>query len=886
MTELPTEPPGDGLTVADLLADLAEVARLLADRITAGDVLDAYLLAAGAVQIVEDHLQRDSLALRRAAGHLRDRGVPAWITFVLSALATGCERLRALRPSERRTARWRDESARLRDTLARRLIAPPGVAAPLGDEITLARRLTGRVAALHPGLPGAVLRIPSCFRSFDQHPDDMVVLATRYAGKYPERDRAVLVLGVRTSGSYLAPLVAAALLAQGFTEVRSETARPEHRLRTPVRRSSRWVTRRGGRVAIVDDPPTTGHAVRQVARQVVRGGVAERALTLLLPLFDEVPAPLRTYDSIVLPVGEWSIHRRLEPAAAAAALASLWGRPPAGVHHLPGDPDLPGRGHHRALFDVVSPDGERRTVVAAGAGVGYFGRHALAVARALPGYLPRTHGFVDGVVFRDWLPADQRLGAVCAEDVPELAGYVRARAAALPAADDHSARLAGRQPVWEAGSRVLQEGYGRLGVLLRPVLLDPVLRGLCSVPRPSVIDGATGVTHWFRDQGALRKVHADVRAFANTDLACYDPVYDLAGIDPGARDAGVVAALRDAMACDDERFLIYQLVHLWDRRRTGAAAHRESARAVQRYVAGALLSGLTRSQDGPLCALDVDGVLESDALGFPIITPSAALALRSVIAHGYRPVLATGRSLDEVRERCESYGLTGGVAEYGAVAYDHSTGTVLDRVPAADQRTLAEVRDALCSTPGVSVDQDYRHIVRAHRSGPDGNRRSLPAALVRTVLAGIGTGHRLRVIDGDGQTDLVAAGVDKGGGLRALADLLGTCTDPQGIALAVGDSAADLPMLALARHSYAPANADAQVRAAGVHLLRRGYAAGLAQAVQRLIGHRPGSCPMCRPPVPTAGSAALLTLLDAQRAGARGLPVAVVRGLRHRLRGA
>ncbi|MGH3794040.1 MAG: HAD family hydrolase [Pseudonocardiaceae bacterium] len=874
--------------VADLLADLAEVTRRLSERLAAGDVLDAYLLAAGAVQIVEDHLQRDPLALRRAASYLRDRGLPAPICVVLTTVATGWELLRSLRPAERRTARWRDESARLRDVLARRLIAAPDVTDPplsrSAEQLAVLRRLRDQVPALHPRLAAAVLRIPSCFRSFDQHPDDMVVLAARYAGRYPARDRAVLVLGVRTSGSYLAPLVAAALVAEGFTDVRTETARPEHRLRTPVLRSSRSVTRRGGRVAVVDDPPTTGHAMRTVAQQLIRSGIAEQTVTLLLPLFDDdVPAPLRTYDSITLRFGEWSIHQRLEPAAVEAALSSLLARPALSVHRRPGYAGEPGRGHVRVLIDVGLPDDERRTVLATGAGVGYFGRYALAVAGALPEYVPRTYGFVEGVVFRDWLPDDRRLGALNPDEVPLLAKYVQARAAALPVATDHSAGLAGRQPAWEAASRVLQPGYGRLGVLLRPLLLDPLARGLCSVRHPSVIDGATELPHWFRERGALRKVKADVRAFANTDLACYDPVYDLAGIDPGSRDRAVVTALREAMPCDAERFLIYELVHLWDRERAGVAAHRAGARAVQRYVAQQLLGGLVTSATGPLCAVDLDGVLESDALGFPIITPSAALALRSLIAHGHRPVLVSGRCLDEVRERCENYGLVGGVAEYGALAYDHGTGTVRDQVPAADLRVLARLREVVRETPGLFVDEDYRSIVRAYRTGPDGQRRSLPADVVRGVLDELGAADRVRVIGGNGQTDLVAAGVHKGEGLRSLAAMLGTSADPRGIALAVGDSAADLPMLAMAGLAFAPANADAEVRAAGVRVLRRGYAAGLAQAVRRLLGHRPGTCPVCRPPVLSARSRTLLTLLDAQRAGARGLPVAVARGLGRRL---
>ena len=76
---------------------------------------------------------------------------------------------------------------------------------------------------------------------------------------------------------------------------------------------------------------------------------------------------------------------------------------------------------------------------------------------------------------------------------------------------------------------------------------------------------------------------------------------------------------------------------------------------------------------GALCAIDIDGVLETSPLGFSSLTPTGAVTLRAVTLHGYRPILATGRSLDEVRERCAAYHLAGGVAEYGAVVYNHGT---------------------------------------------------------------------------------------------------------------------------------------------------------------------------------------------------------------------
>jgi hypothetical protein len=72
-----------------------------------------------------------------------------------------------------------------------------------------------------------LLRMPACFRSFDMQPADTACLGGDYAPSVA--GRPVLVVGVRTSGSYLAPLVAAALHALGAEAV-TITARPGHPL--------------------------------------------------------------------------------------------------------------------------------------------------------------------------------------------------------------------------------------------------------------------------------------------------------------------------------------------------------------------------------------------------------------------------------------------------------------------------------------------------------------------------------------------------------------------------------------------------------------------------------------------------------------------------------
>jgi hypothetical protein len=104
-------------------------------------------------------------------------------------------------------------------------------------------------------------------------------------------------------------------------------------------------------------------------------------------------------------------------------------------------------------------------------------------------------------------------------------------------------------------------------------------------------------------------------------------------------------------------------------------------------------------------------------------------------------------------------------------------------------------------------------------------------------------------VAGDSQTDFVISRIDKGLGLLALLRDLGDVTvGPSGepLALAVGDSRTDLPMLCLARLARAPRNAQPELARAGIQLTRRPYQAGLAAAVADLLGHPPAACTACR----------------------------------------
>src|SRR5207302_611064 len=116
-------------------------------------------------------------------------------------------------------------------------------------------------------------------------------------------------------------------------------------------------------------------------------------------------------------------------------------------------------------------------------------------------------------------------------------------------------------------------------------------------------------------------------------------------------------------------------------------------------------------------------------------TPTAALGLRSLLAHGFRPVLATGRSADDVRDRCRAWGLSGGVAEYGAVTYgtDRDELHIAPLTPAGND-ALRRLREVLDDDPDVDLDPCHRASVRASRRG-DGVARGLTSEQTHRALA-------------------------------------------------------------------------------------------------------------------------------------------------------
>lgn len=882
--------------------DLAALAPLLVREVRRGSWLDAFLIAAGLNQIVDDWLNPEVYPLDNAAEYLAVQGRIGG--RAAKALSGVCRGMGGRRPGARRVTRWARRLAGIVEALAGTVATAEDP--PSRVRIELLASCTSLVNAaqeLPVGVRRSMIRLPACFRNLDQQPADLARLAGEVRHRWPDRQRPLVVVGVRTSGSYQAPLCAAYLKAAGWEHVEVLTVRPGRRLLPVERALVRSAMRRGGLGLLVDDPPVTGTALATAARLLESAGATPETIVPLIQLCPGgggLPAALGRYPSVVLPPDAWAIAERFSVEAVQRDLSALVGP---GTSVLRAEraplPSPPGaRGHRRALYRVTLRDDQagtrtERHLLVEGVGLGWLGTVTPKTAAAVPRFSPEMFGINDGLLYREWLPDEQRV------DAPEgqlltsaIAAYVTERRRALAVPGDMSLRLVGHKPVWEVASSMLSGVFGRAWPVAKVAVVDRVVRQLLHVDEPSVVDGRTDPAWWFSRDSSERgvvKVQPANRSFSHLGLACFDPAFDLAGATARTLDPAFPRRLRRAYAelgnapVDEERCLLYELAHLWDRERRhpeeAAELRRARSRALQRYFADVYLADVTPSSSGPLCALDVDGVLETEHLGFPSLTPAAARALRALMLHGYRPVLATGRSVDEVAERCRAYRLAGGVAEYGAVTYTSEGRRVRGLVAPGAAAALERVRSALREVEGVQVDRDYQFAVRAYTGGAGGARRGLAPETTAACLERAGA-DGIRAIPGDGQTDFVVEGWDKGVGLRALADELSRRDGSQParpFALAVGDTASDLAFAGLAARACAPAHARAALGAAGFEIMRLPYQAGLAQAVAGLLGHEPGACSICRPSPLSAGRELLLTLLAAQERGGRGLVTQAVK---------
>lgn len=536
-------------------------------------------------------------------------------------------------------------------------------------------------------------------------------------------------------------------------------------------------------------------------------------------------------------------------------------------------------------------------------GWGWVGYHAYIAGTRLAGFVPRVIGLRNGLLFSEWIEGKNQISdsqqpvTIAGERLVDpdnmllrLSTYVAKRVEQLRLAEDpYPVRNWGGaifpvRTAWDELVEILRDAYSSfiVGRLKAPALR----RGLQQYvsPVPTLIDGQMKLDEWITTSTGIYKVDFEHYNCIRAAIKTADPAYDLAAAvfefqlsEPAEQKLLEEYRRSSGDQTIEHRLTLYKLVYAVYVMQQAAmrafdkpsAQEREAANQryisirnfliyqMQRFCAGAvtkipirdpdLMRAFEESADiqpgyptwsKRLFFLDLDGVFDRLLLGsgiFPHTTVSGPIALLLLRAGGFSVVLNTGRSVEHVRHYCRTYHLPGGVAEHGCVFVDAIEGRELVLIDAATAERMGQCREAIKAMPGVFIDPGYQYSIRAYRY--DGQctvalgGNEVQQLLMRSEY------DLLTFITGPQETYIVPKALDKGTGLSAVRKYLGGIDELIG---AIGDSVPDLPMLEVAKFSYAPANCSLKVRETAsnrvnLHIMHQPYQPGLLAAVQDLL---------------------------------------------------
>jgi len=742
-------------------------------------------------------------------------------------------------------------------------------------------------------------RIPAAFRSQDLTHFDVLRLGSKFMEAFPERGRNILVVGLRTAGSYLAPLLRAYLQSNGYENVDFVTLRPKKGIAPWEKLRLARCAASKGLVAIVDEPIGTGGTVAKAVGIVRQAGVAPTNVVALFPIHPTGREWNRSYESLVLSTirvltlepEEWYKQAFLEGEVVKDRLKGYFrgrGYPSVSVvasataERLNREFQLSSdEGFHTRLkrvyeIELQNNSGERETryVLAKSVGWGWLSYHAFVLARELAPFVPPVLGLRDGILYTEWLcssEAPTNVESDRSQFVETAASYVAARVRHMGLGQDPSPDLGreNRHAGFERLTTLLSKAYGwSVAMALKRTRIRQELSAR-PCPYPTLIDGRMRAGEWIRYRDSFRKADFEHHGMGKHQLSVTDPAYDLADLILHWRlspDEERKLLARYKAKTGDEgisgRLFLYKVLagtHSIDRALTGLSSarllhrHQEFNRLyveartfltmqTMRLSAALVTKPRAIRWGSPLVVLDIDGVLDKQIFGYPSTTASGILAFSLLHSHERPVALNTARAVGQMREYCGAYACVGGVAEYGSYVWDAVAKR--ERVLVSDESMsqLEHLRQHLRQTPGVFVNDDYQYSIQAYVY-EKGVTVPLPGALIRNLMAELKT-DRLGFHQTYTDTAVIAKEADKGRGLAALLQLAGKGEIET---MAVGDSAPDLPMFRMASRSFAPANISCRTIATLLEcrISEKAYQAGLLQIVRSLLHTGGDQCKQC-----------------------------------------
>ena len=224
-----------------------------------------FLLSCGLLNCIDGYFRGLTFNLpSRVAGTVVGRGATRFVETVSD------------KPwSQRRVARWRERWLSDLNDFLLLIVGRQALDAKCLAES--GHRLTTDLGLMLPAdLQAKRLATPSPFSHLDLTPNDVLRLGACFVRRFPDRAQPILLLGLRTSGSFFAPLLRALLETEGYRSVGLLTIEPTKGIGRREESKLKRFAARGYWMLIVDDPPDTSRTLLASLDIVHRAGFAPR----------------------------------------------------------------------------------------------------------------------------------------------------------------------------------------------------------------------------------------------------------------------------------------------------------------------------------------------------------------------------------------------------------------------------------------------------------------------------------------------------------------------------------------------------------------------------------------------------------------------------------
>lgn len=733
------------------------------------------------------------------------------------------------------------------------------------------------------GLPVNVLKLreslPFGLREQDSSHQDVVTLARAFMASHSPQTQPILVVGLRTAGTFFAPIVRECLTQSQSASVSWVTVRPRSGISAWELSAIREARHRKAHVVIVDDHPDSGETLALTLAILRKEGIALSETTILVPAH---PAqrkasalrgwqpdvnlikldPAETFKSQFLATDAPSVIR-------AYYLREGWNDVVVGECSDPVAVQLKDRSSDfhvrlKRLYEVsLSSDDSLTTnthrVLAKDVGYGWLGYHAyLAGTRLRPG-VPRVLGLREGFLFSEWIDDDSN--NCFKPPISVISSYITRRVASLRLQEDpcYDSNCYGNS-AWYFLSKNLRGVYGPFVSHLKARPLRTELRTYLTAI-PTFIDANLRPEEWVSDKKNWFKLDYEHDGFGNPglNLNLVDPVYDLASaifeFDLGVDEEKQLVTEYVDQTGDltaGRRLVIHKLLYgmvaskAAQTRRMRARSRPERLFANAREFAARdfLVANLSQFCGERLRACfkpiwtdkvfitDLDGVFDRNLLCFPHPTLASLESLALLLTNAYSVVANTGRSVYHARAYCMAYPFSGVVAEHGTIFVDAVNHREVCPVSPNESAQLQIVRERINASDDLLMDPKYECAINVHTYRDAQNISPLPANTAQALLDGC---PDLRFVSNSTETFILPKLADKTWGLRALLNHSGI----RAVTAAIGDSDFDVDLLKFVDHPYAPANLSAGLRQLAAsrqcRAMQEPFQRGLLHAVQDLL---------------------------------------------------